>query len=56
LFSVGYAIGGFLARKNRKSTWERIKNDAMPVTTVAEAGGLMISGNRPSGSRRGGRG
>lgn len=45
--SVGYAIGAFWARRNRTSAWERIKSDAEPVHTVAEAGGLMLTGNRP---------
>jgi hypothetical protein len=54
LFAAGYAVGGYLARRNRASVWERIKRDALPIQTVAEAGGLMVSGSRPTG-RRGGR-
>ena len=45
--SVGYAIGGFLARRSRASAWEKIKSDAEPMQTIAEAGGLMLTGNRP---------
>lgn len=53
LFSVGYAIGGFMARRSRTSAWGRIKSDSLPVTTMVEAGGLMISGNRPPTAKRG---
>jgi hypothetical protein len=53
LFSAGYAAGGIIARRNRASAWERIKSDALPVQTLAEAGGLMMTGNRPAGPRRG---
>jgi hypothetical protein len=53
LFSLGYAVGGFMSRRSRHSAWERIKSEALPVTTMAEAGGLIVSGNRTS--RRGGR-
>jgi hypothetical protein len=56
LFAAGYAIGGYLARRKRSSAWEKIKTEALPVQTVAEAGGLMLTGNRTIGPRRGGRG
>lgn len=53
LFSFGFAIGGIIARRNRTSTWARIKSEALPVQSIMEAGGLMISGNRPPAPRRG---
>ena len=55
IFSLGYAVGGYLARRNRANAWEKIKSDAVPVQTVMEAGGLMVSAARPINSRRGGR-
>jgi hypothetical protein len=54
IFSIGYAISGFLARRHRVSAWERIKSEAQPVQTLAEAGGLMITSNQPI-SKGGGR-
>jgi hypothetical protein len=53
LFAIGYAIAGAMSRRSRTSAWERIKSDAAPITTLAEAGGLMLSGSPPR--RRGGR-
>jgi hypothetical protein len=51
-FAVLCAIGGLIARRNRASTWQRIKNESTPVQTLAEAGGLMVTGSR-STPRRG---
>lgn len=47
LFAIGYGVAGYRARQNRASAWERIKSEATPVQTIAEAGGLMVSGSRP---------
>ena len=44
--SIGFAVAGFIARHTRTNLWDRIRADAEPVQSVAEAGGLMISGNR----------
>jgi hypothetical protein len=52
VFAAGYAVAGYLARRNRASAWEKIKSDAIPVRTVAEATGLIVSSNRPAGQRR----
>jgi hypothetical protein len=49
LFAVGYGVAAFISRRNRASAWERIKSDALPIPTIAEAGGLMVSGARPPG-------
>jgi hypothetical protein len=49
--SAGYAIAGIMSRRARASAWERIKNDATPIATLAEAGGLMISAGHQPGSR-----
>ena len=55
VFSIGFAIAGLWARRNRTSTWAKIKADATPVQTIVEAGGLMIAGNRQTAGRRAGR-
>ena len=48
VFAAGYAIAGFMSRRSRKSAWDRIKSDALPVQTLAQAGGMMVSGSRPN--------
>jgi peptidoglycan/LPS O-acetylase OafA/YrhL len=53
LFAFGYALAGYLARRKRASTWDKIKSGAEPVRTIAEAGGLMLTETRPA--KRGGR-
>jgi hypothetical protein len=55
VFALGYAIAGFMSRRNRRSAWQRIKGEAQPIRTLAEAGGLMISGSHPPAPKRGGR-
>jgi hypothetical protein len=52
-FAAGYALSGYLARRKRASAWDKIKLDAQPVRTIAEAGGLMLTETRTP--RRGGR-
>jgi hypothetical protein len=46
VFAIGFAVAGLVSRQHRKSVWDRIKRDSLPVTTVAQAGGLIVSGSR----------
>jgi hypothetical protein len=54
-FAAAYALSGYLARRKRASTWEKIKSGAEPVQTIAEARGLMLTGDHPVAAKRGGR-
>ena len=48
VFAIGYAVS---AHRKRTSAWEKIKGDASPMTAIAEAGTLMLSGARPARRR-----
>jgi len=48
IFSGGHAIAAYLSHRKRTSAWDRIRQDASPMQTVAEARSLMVSGSRSS--------
>ncbi|WNV10168.1 hypothetical protein [Tardiphaga sp. 709] len=51
VFAIGYAVSAYWAHRKRTSAWEKIKGDASPMTAIAEAGTLMLSGARPAKRR-----
>lgn len=53
--AIGWAVGGFIARRKRSSAWQRIKSDAEPMQTFTQAAGLVLTGTTNGPSRRGGR-
>ncbi|MGY8704776.1 hypothetical protein RAD16_03405 [Bradyrhizobium sp. 18BD] len=50
--AIGWIIAGFIARSKKASAWEKIKREAEPMQTFAQAAGLVLTGHTP---RRGGR-
>jgi hypothetical protein len=43
-FSLGFGIGGFIARGKKSSAWEKIKADSAPVESMAASRPLLTGG------------
>jgi hypothetical protein len=49
VFSIGFGVGGFIAKNKKTSAWDKIKTESLPVQSMAAATPL-ISGPLPGSS------
>ena len=46
--SVGYAIAGWIARRNRSGEWERIRSESTPIEALAASRPLIATAPPPT--------